>query len=190
MKINKAVIKKMKPCQDRFDNFLVCCPGFDGNLQEFLSLDEITYNDKVWAVTRLLTKTQSIHWAIMMADSVKHIFNEKYLGDKSVDNLINYLKSGLDFEKLSVEESAEIDRLRAAANSYAASYASSYAAAYAAHAAACASSYTANYTACASYASSYAACAAYDANAEKDQQDLNLLFLNEVTQKEKSNEII
>jgi len=82
MIINKEIIEKLNPCKDRFDNFVNNNPDFDGDLQAFLSLDNITYSDKVWVVTRLFTKEQNVHWSLLCASSVLSNFESVYPDDK------------------------------------------------------------------------------------------------------------
>ena len=55
MKIAHDIIKALKPCADRFENFVEHHPNFIGSAAEFLSLENIDYTDKVWVMTRLLT---------------------------------------------------------------------------------------------------------------------------------------
>ena len=82
MKINASAIEKFNPCKDRFDNFKSQYPDFDGSLYDFIRLENITYSDKVWAVTRMFTKQQNVAWSILCAESVLHLFEEKYPDDK------------------------------------------------------------------------------------------------------------
>jgi hypothetical protein len=195
MKINAALIKTFNPCQDRLDNFLQHYADFNGEFHEFLALENITYNDKVWVGCRLLTKNQLVQWSIFCAESVKHLFEAKYPDNKCLTELFDYLKSIEDFETLTEEQRESIAKLRRtayAAASYAAYAADAafYAAAYAAYAAdaADAAFYAAAYAADAAfYAAAYAAdaaAAAYDAAdaAKEEQRNLNLLYLASLIQ--------
>jgi hypothetical protein len=203
MKLNTEMITKLNPCASRFDNFKQHNPEFDSTMVEFLKLDNITYYDKIWVATKLLTKNQLVNWSILCAESVKHIYESKYPNDKSLSELFNYLKSGLDFENLTEVQRTEVIRLKsatyaatdyaaaayvaayAADAAYAAAYAAAYvtyayAVAYAADAAAYATYAAANAAdAAATYATANADAAAYIIynTAKKAQNDLNLLYL-------------
>ena len=187
MLINKEVIEKFHPCKDRLSNFTIKYPEFNGELKEFLSLDKITYKDKVWVSVRLMTKTQKVKFSIKCAESVLHLFESKFPNDKSPRECLEYLKTFNSFENLTQEQKNQIWKVRNAA--YAAAADAAYAAsdaAYAAHAAsdaAYADAYADAYDAYAveAYAAADAAYAAYAADyARKIQEDKNLGFILEV----------
>ena len=163
MKITIGMIEKLNPCESRFDNFKNHYPSYEGDFRDFLALENITYNDKVWVASRILNRNQLVHWSIFCAESVKPIFENKYTNNKCLTILLDYLKSIPDFNNLSQEIKDKIWELRrpAAAAAYAAD------AAYAAYAAA---AYAA------ADADADAAAAAADA-AREEQRNLNLLFL-------------
>ena len=73
MKISYEVILSLNPCFDRFGNFIAKYPNFNGTLVEFISLDKITYSDKIWVVTKLFTQDQNIAWARKCSESVQHL---------------------------------------------------------------------------------------------------------------------
>ena len=176
MIINKTVISKLDPCKDRFDNFLEKYPDFNGNLDSFLNLTEITYSDKMWVGVRVLTINQEASFSILCADSVLHIFEERFPEDKKPRELLEYLKTIKDFENLKEEEREKIRALRnaaatAAADAAAAGAASATAAAYATNAA----SYATNAAYDDNAASVAAAAGAY--NDRTEQEELNLTFL-------------
>lgn len=81
MLINSEIIKKLNPCDDRFNNYLNNYKDFSGSLEDFILLENITYSDKVWVVTRLFTKEQNIKWSILCASKVLSIFEEYNPGD-------------------------------------------------------------------------------------------------------------
>jgi hypothetical protein len=64
MKINKAVIKKLKPCADRFENLLKHCSEFNGTHEDFLELEEISHQDKLWVLLRLIPRFDGEVFAI------------------------------------------------------------------------------------------------------------------------------
>jgi hypothetical protein len=55
-KINTERIAALKPCAKRFENFKREYPDFDGDILEFLSLEKITSNDKIWVAIRVLPR--------------------------------------------------------------------------------------------------------------------------------------
>jgi len=73
MKITSEIIANLRPCSDRFYNFLKHYGTYDGDLQNFVTLDKITYDDKVWVFTRLATPKQNSKWAELIADSAQDI---------------------------------------------------------------------------------------------------------------------
>jgi hypothetical protein len=81
-RISTAIIREMKPCEDRWNNYLEHYNDFDGTVDEFLALDKITFKDKVWVCVRLLDHKQKVKFAVDCAKSVLHIFEEKYPEDK------------------------------------------------------------------------------------------------------------
>jgi len=52
--INTKIIKKLKPCKDRFDNWIEHYDSFQGSLIDFLHLEKITPQDKIWVAVRLM----------------------------------------------------------------------------------------------------------------------------------------
>ena len=182
MKITIAKVQALNPCKDRFDNFANNNPDFNGTLAKFLSLDNISYHDKIWVAARVLTKTQAIQWSIACAESVKHIFENELPKNRAVSNLLNYMKSGLDFDNLREEEKAKLIELKYLA--YDTAGVSAIAAYYAANAANANAVYYADNAANAVYyAAKAAANAAYyavKAAVYAEQEDLNLLFLTSI----------
>jgi len=113
MKINVETIAKMKPCTDRFDkNFLAHYPKFDSDLEEFLSLDKITYNDKIWVAKRLLNKNQLVHFAILCAQSVLTIYENKYPNDLRIKDCLDYMVTISNFTDLKYEQREKLVALR------------------------------------------------------------------------------
>ena len=135
LKINKEIIEKLNPCKDRFDNFKAQYPDFSGNLQEFLELENITYSDKVWVVTRLFTKEQNVLWSILCAESVLYLYEEKYPEDKRPREAIEAAKKWLKVKNDSAARAAAADAADAARAARAAARAAAADAARAARAA-------------------------------------------------------
>jgi len=56
IKINTEIIKALKPCEDRLDNYLSHYEDFKGDIQDFLLLDKISHSDKLWVTLRLVPR--------------------------------------------------------------------------------------------------------------------------------------
>ena len=56
MKINAKIISDLKPCRDRHMNWIEHYSDFDGDILDFLELDKITAEDKVWVAVRVMPR--------------------------------------------------------------------------------------------------------------------------------------
>lgn len=166
MQINKDVLKKLKPCTERYKNYLEHYAEFDGTFAEFLDLPLISYEDKIWVAKKMLSSKQLVRWAALCAQSVLHIFEDKYPNDKRPRECIDFLLSGR-------EDKSELEKHKRAAST-AAMDAYAVAAAYAAAAAAV---HAANTAAADAADAAYAADAADAAVARKAQQSKTIEFL-------------
>ena len=54
--INKEVIKLLNPCAHRYENYLENYSEFNGNQDDFFELTEISHNDKLWVILRLMPR--------------------------------------------------------------------------------------------------------------------------------------
>jgi hypothetical protein len=149
----------MNACKDRYDNYVTHYGTQDFDIDSFLGLDKITYKDKIWVCRRLMNKNQLMLFAILCAESVLHIFEEKYPNDLRPRQCLEYLKTIEDFENLT-----ELQRQDIIVNKNAAD-AATYAAADAAAAAAAAAAYPYSY--------------AYADAARTEQANLNLEYLKQ-----------
>ena len=177
MQITHDIIKALNPCSNRFENFTLNYPNFIGDAANFLGLENITYEDKIWVMTRLLTKKENAKWGVKCAYSVLPIFEKEYPSDKRPRELLEFISAIKDFEHISSEDLSKLNKLQDATDATVADGTASYAAAT------CAAAGAATYAAAsAAYsAASYAADAAdVCAPAKKIQQDLNLKLLLEV----------
>jgi len=185
MQINKEFLKSLKPCADRYENYLEHHASFDGSFSEFIDLPYLDYNDKVWVAVRVLTSNQAVKWSVLCAESVVHIFEDKHPDDKSLSTCINFLKTVNDFNNLTETEKLEIEkRLDIIQVNYAACAVDAvFAAIYAAFHATSAAFHAANAAKYAVFAAIYAAKnAGEDADsAGNNQKELNLQFLKQVT---------
>ena len=207
IKINTEVIKGLRPCRSRFNNYLNYYEDFDGTLEEFLALDNITYSDKVWVFVRLANKSPLLRWSYFCAESVLYIFETKYPNDKrprqALDATLKYINEPTDDNRINLIKHRDVaaDAAYAAyANAYAAAaaYAAADAAAAAAAAYAAADAHNAApYAAAADAhnAATYAAAAAANAAdayanaanayaAREAQQDLVVRFMIEANNNE------
>ena len=149
MKINLEYIKVLKPCKDRLDNYIKHYDDFDGSVKQFSQLSEITYQDKIWVLTKVATKQQKHIWGALCAQSVLHLYENKYPNDDRPRKAVEVALTG------EPDATAAAAYAAAAADAYTAAAYADAAAAYAAHAA---------------YAAAYA-------DARKQQQQKNLDFL-------------
>jgi len=69
MKITTQIIKKLKPCKHRLDNFLEYYSDFNGDHEEFLSMDKINHIDKLWVLLRIMKRVDVEVFAIDCAVS-------------------------------------------------------------------------------------------------------------------------
>lgn len=97
MKINTEIIKALNPCDSSFNNYLSHYSDFDGTLEDFILLDNISYSDKVWVFTRLATKKQNIRWALLCASKVLNVFESTHPNDdrprKALEAVETYLNN-------------------------------------------------------------------------------------------------
>jgi hypothetical protein len=156
MNINKFVIKEFNPCVDRYKNFLEHYGDQTFSFDEFIELENIAYDDKIWVARRILNQNQLVHFGIMCAESVLGLYQGKYPEDYRVKDCLEHLKDIKAFSTLTETQKEEIWQQRNTP-------------AYAAYAA------TAAATAAADAAAAYAATERNKARAE--QQNLNLHFL-------------
>jgi len=56
IKVNSDIIKSLTPCEDRLVNYLNHYNKLNFDILEFLALDKITTEDKVWVSVRLMPK--------------------------------------------------------------------------------------------------------------------------------------
>jgi len=56
IKVNSKIIKSLLPCEDRLVNYLKHYNELNFDILEFLALDKITTEDKVWVSVRLMPK--------------------------------------------------------------------------------------------------------------------------------------
>jgi hypothetical protein len=79
--ITKDYLKNLSPCEDRYKHYLKHYKDFEGTLEEFLDLPELTHEDKIWVFVRSLDKDKLRLVAADFAERVLHIFENKYPND-------------------------------------------------------------------------------------------------------------
>ena len=143
--ITKEYLKSLRPCADRFENYLCHYAKWSGSLAEFLELEKISHTDKVWVFTRSIDKEKQRLFAADCAESVLHIFESKYPNDDRPRKVIQVARSKITDAADAADAARAASRAaraaadaaaraasRAADAAYAAAYAAADAAAYAA----------------------------------------------------------
>jgi hypothetical protein len=129
----------LNPCAERFENFKREYPDFDGDILEFLSLEKITSNDKIWVAVRVLPREILEVFAVDCAFSASEYAVANY--DAANCAAAEYADYAANYAAAAAAAAANY-----AANYAAADYAAAAAAAHAAaHYAAAAANYAANY---------------------------------------------
>ena len=182
--ITLRYIKTFNPCASGWKNLLKHYPDFSDTVGNFLRLEHVSYNDKIWLVRRVVKKEILRQWAVECAENVLSIYEDRYPGDLRVRECIEatklYLEGKISREQLMEKRRAAAAAYAAAADAYAAdAYAADAAdAAAAAAAAAAVAAYAAADAAADAADAADAAAAAYAAaDARLEQQDINLSIL-------------
>lgn len=82
--IDKEFLKSLKPCASRWENYLEHHADFSGTLAEFLSLDHLTIEDKLWVALRpeVIPVPVLQEYACRCAEHVLPIFEKQFPEDK------------------------------------------------------------------------------------------------------------
>jgi hypothetical protein len=172
IKINRSIISALKPCKDRFDNYVKFYGDREFTPRQFMGLKNITHADKLWVAFRVLPKEACIKAAVDVAESVLHIYEAKYPNDKRPREAVEAARLYAD-GKIAREE-LRTKRDTAYAADTADAYAAYATAAYAAYAA-----YATDAAAAADAAAAYAAdaAAAYAATKKTKQKEIRTIIL-------------
>jgi len=54
--INTEILKSLNPCEDRYKVWLEHYKNFNGTILEFLDLDRISAQDKIWVAIRMMPR--------------------------------------------------------------------------------------------------------------------------------------
>jgi len=133
IKVNSDIIKSLLPCEDRLVNYLKHYNELNFDILEFLALDKITTEDKVWVALKLMPKELVAAFALECSSRASAYAAKAYTA-LSVSDKASYAAKGA----LSAAYDAPLTA------SYYAAVAASYAASYAADAAYLAASYATN----------------------------------------------
>jgi hypothetical protein len=96
------------------DNFDKLYPNYNAKLSDLLSLDDISYDDKVWLATRVAPLKTLQQWSIECAEYVLENFEKKFPSDSRVRDCIQVTKKVINGE---LEKSAARSAARSAAES-------------------------------------------------------------------------
>ena len=193
-KITISSIKKLNPCKSGIDNLIKHYPKFKGDEVDFLKLEHIPYDDKIWLMTNIKIDDRIWqYWALACASSQLDNTNDVRVR-QCLEVVEDYLNEDVTKEELLAAELAARSAwlaARSAAGSAAARSAAGSAAARSARSAAQSAgsaAWSAAWSA-GSAAWSAAQSAAYSATvsavglvgvARSDQEEVNILLLIDV----------
>ena len=81
MLITKDYLKSLSPCENRYKYYLKNYKDWQGTLDEFLDLPELTHDDKRWVFVRSIDKNKLRFVAADFAERVLHFYENKYPND-------------------------------------------------------------------------------------------------------------
>ena len=116
MLITKDYLKSLSPCEDRYKHYLKHYKDFEGTLEAFLDLPELTHEDKKWVFVRSIPKDRLRLVAADFAERVLHIYESKYPNDDRPRKAIEAARSG---DKNAAADAAAAAAYAAAAAAYA-----------------------------------------------------------------------
>jgi hypothetical protein len=87
-------LKSLSPCEDRYKHYLQNYKDWQGTLEEFLDLSELTYEDKKWVFVRSIDKDNLRLVAADFAERVLHIYEIKYPNDDRPRKAIQAVRDG------------------------------------------------------------------------------------------------
>jgi hypothetical protein len=92
--INKEYLESLNPCKNRFDHYLTYYSNWQGSLEEFLDLSELTHEDKKWVFIRSIPREKLQLLAADFAERVLHIYESKYPNDDRPRKAIEAARGG------------------------------------------------------------------------------------------------
>lgn len=123
MIITKQQILNLNPCEERKDNFLHHYGYLDSfKLRDFVSLDNITYYDKVWVITKLMSHRQCVAFSLACARSVQHNIRKEHqeIIENSLKVVENWLQGNSTQDEIKAAESAAWSAASAAESAWSA----------------------------------------------------------------------
>ena len=191
MKINAEYIRTLDPCEDGIVDFETKHPKFNDTIDKLLMLEDISYSNKVWLVTKVVDYKILQIWSVECAEYVIDNYNSVYPEDNRVSNCIEvtkkYLNEEATTEELSAARSAaESARLAAWSAARSAEWSATWSAEWSARSAAesatlsarsAAESATWSATLSAWSAARSVALSAAESAAWSEQEDINLSLL-------------
>ncbi len=79
--ISNKTIKNLKPCSDRFNNYLKYYKDKTHTYAQFLGLKNITHDDKLWVTLRLIPEDKLRFLAADIAELVLYAYEREYPND-------------------------------------------------------------------------------------------------------------
>ena len=95
-KVTIPIIKEFNPCQSGLNNLIKHYPKLDMLMSEFLALEQIPYDDKIWLTIILVDRSILKQWAVECAEQVLSNYNELFPKDKRVTDCIETTKRYLE----------------------------------------------------------------------------------------------
>ena len=92
MKITVKKIESYNPCKSGIDDFKSKHPKFNDKLTVLLSLDDISYNDKVWLACKVVDIKTLQQWGVECAEMVLQYFEEVIPSDRRVRDCLEISK--------------------------------------------------------------------------------------------------
>lgn len=96
MKIDLNYIKTLNPCVSGWKNLIKHYPNYEGTVQDFLTLEDIPYADRVWLMQKVVPLEILSQWAVECVEGVLYIFEAKYPGNFKVRDCIEATKDYLE----------------------------------------------------------------------------------------------
>jgi len=88
-------IRTLNPCSSGIESFERNYPGFKGTLCELLSLENVSYNDKIWLAEKVINIKTLQQWSVECAEHVLDNYESQYPNDSRVRDCIETTKQYL-----------------------------------------------------------------------------------------------
>lgn len=114
LRITNDYIINLKPCEELCKNYLSFYKDTDFSIKEFLTLENISYSDKIWVWRRFATVNDMALFALKCAESVQLIYETWSPNIAAARELLCFMRTIPDFENISGEDRAQLKVLRRA----------------------------------------------------------------------------